>query len=166
MIILFYFTVIFILSIFYFCFIFYLLFFTLFCRVHYPYRQAGEYEQCQQQCQKVISADLSNEQATIMLSEVLSLAPTPDPEAAVRPLLLLLKEHPNSYKGGCVRLSVLSVLTITYLFFDTSVPLIILTSLFPLILPSFYSYLRTPSNFCLLIVYFLTFCVCSSLQHD
>ena len=62
-------------------------------------RQAGEFESCQQQCQKVISADISNEQATIMLSEVMFMSPNPDPTAAVKPLLLLLAEYPNSYKG-------------------------------------------------------------------
>ena len=34
-----------------------------------------------------------------MLSEVLFMSPTPDPDAAVKPLQLLLKDHPNSYKG-------------------------------------------------------------------
>lgn len=37
-----------------------------------------------------------------MLSEVLFMSPTPDPDAAVRPLQLLLKEHPNSYKGTVI----------------------------------------------------------------
>ena len=63
------------------------------------YRQVGELEACQQQCQKIISADSSNEMATIMLSEILFMAPEPDIEAAVRPLQLLLAEHPNNYKG-------------------------------------------------------------------
>ena len=72
---------------------FFLLLFNLF------FRHAGEYESCQQQCQKVISADISNEEATIMLSEVMFLTPNPDPIASVKPLLMLLTEYPNSYKG-------------------------------------------------------------------
>ena len=34
-----------------------------------------------------------------MLSEVMFMSPNPDPTAAVKPLLLLLAEYPNSYKG-------------------------------------------------------------------
>ena len=34
-----------------------------------------------------------------MLSEVMFLTPNPDPIASVKPLLLLLTEYPNSYKG-------------------------------------------------------------------
>jgi hypothetical protein len=62
-------------------------------------RHAGELDSCQQQCQRIISADSSNEQATIMLSEVLFMAPEPDIEAAVRPLQQLLRDHPNNYRG-------------------------------------------------------------------
>ena len=42
---------------------------------------------------------MSNEEATIMLSEVMFMIPNPDPIASVKPLLMLLAEFPNSYKG-------------------------------------------------------------------
>jgi tetratricopeptide (TPR) repeat protein len=62
-------------------------------------RQAGELDLCIQQCQKIISAVPSNEQATIMLSEVLFMAPNADPAGAILPLSSLLKKHPNNYKA-------------------------------------------------------------------
>jgi hypothetical protein len=48
---------------------------------------------------KIISADSSNEDAAILLSEVLFMSSEIDFNAAVKPLQLLLKDYPNNYKG-------------------------------------------------------------------
>ena len=63
------------------------------------HKRNGETELCQAQCQKVISAEPSNEEATIMLSELLFVTMASDPSSAVNPLRNLLQEHPNNYKA-------------------------------------------------------------------
>ena len=60
---------------------------------------------------KIISADSSNEDAAILLSEVLFMSSEIDFNAAVKPLQLLLKDYPNNYKGEnweCVGVCVLT----------------------------------------------------------
>jgi tetratricopeptide repeat protein 21B len=62
------------------------------------HKRNGEADLCQAQCQKVISAEPSNEEATIMLSELL-FATASEPAGAVKPLQTLLQDHPNNYKA-------------------------------------------------------------------
>jgi tetratricopeptide repeat protein 21B len=59
------------------------------------HRFRGDNEQCQSLCNKIILAEPSHEDATIMLSEVMFLGPEPD--GASVPLEKLLNEHPNNY---------------------------------------------------------------------
>jgi tetratricopeptide repeat protein 21B len=60
-------------------------------------RNRNDIEQCQMHCRKIISADPSHEQATVMLSETIFLGPEPD--TAVEPLQNLLRAHPNNYRA-------------------------------------------------------------------
>ncbi len=60
-------------------------------------RSKGDVEQCQRQRRKIISADPSHEQATVLLSETLFLGS--DPDSAVAPLESLLRAHPNNYRA-------------------------------------------------------------------
>lgn len=56
-----------------------------------------EADQAQSLCRKVISADPGNEEATIILSDIMFSGS--DPENAVQPLQDLLKSHPNNYRA-------------------------------------------------------------------
>jgi len=60
-------------------------------------RNRSEVDQAQNLCRKVISADPGNEEATIILSELMFNGS--DPETAVQPLQDLLKSHPNNYRA-------------------------------------------------------------------
>jgi tetratricopeptide repeat protein 21B len=60
-------------------------------------RDRGDIEGCQAQANKVILADPSNEEGTIMLSEAIFAGSNPD--SATAPLENLLKEHPNNYSA-------------------------------------------------------------------
>lgn len=60
-------------------------------------RERGDMEQCQNQCRKIISADPSQEEATVLLSETLFLGK--DSDSAVTPLENLLRAHPNNYRA-------------------------------------------------------------------
>jgi tetratricopeptide repeat protein 21B len=60
-------------------------------------KNRSEMEQAQSLCRKIISADPGNEEATIILSEIMFNGS--DPETAVHPLQDLLKSHPNNYRA-------------------------------------------------------------------
>jgi tetratricopeptide repeat protein 21B len=66
----------------------------------------GEQEQCAAQLRKVLSADPSDEQAAILLSEVV-FKDSEAPEESLKPLQDLLKAHPNSYRTLAKMISML-----------------------------------------------------------
>lgn len=66
----------------------------------------SEQEQCAAQLRKVLSADPSDEQAAILLSEVV-FKDSEAPDESLKPLQDLLKAHPNSYRTLAKMISML-----------------------------------------------------------
>eukprot|EP00602_Paraphysomonas_sp_CaronLab_P010909 CAMPEP_0185029768 /NCGR_PEP_ID=MMETSP1103-20130426/16260_1 /TAXON_ID=36769 /ORGANISM="Paraphysomonas bandaiensis, Strain Caron Lab Isolate" /LENGTH=1358 /DNA_ID=CAMNT_0027564631 /DNA_START=156 /DNA_END=4232 /DNA_ORIENTATION=- len=59
----------------------------------------GENEQCATQCNKILSANSSDEAASVMLADILFKDEANSPGACLEPLQKLLGLHPNSYKA-------------------------------------------------------------------
>jgi tetratricopeptide repeat protein 21B len=59
----------------------------------------GEHEQCAVQCNKILLANPANEEASVMLADILFRDTEKDVESCVEPLQQLLKNHPNHYNA-------------------------------------------------------------------
>lgn len=59
----------------------------------------GEHEQCAIQCNKILSANASDEAASVMLADILFKYQDSTPGACLEPLQRLLSNHPNNYKA-------------------------------------------------------------------
>lgn len=59
----------------------------------------GENEQCAMQCNKILLANPGDEEAAVMLADILFRDETKDVECCVEPLEKLLKDHPNHYNA-------------------------------------------------------------------